>query len=873
MKNLFYIILFNIIVFPLFAQDNTNKLRTLALREYNNNYVLILNTYRYENVWGNSLSKKIRNDLYTKFHGLLVKTGNASANEQKTFSATRATLTGVMSETDYSIPKLIIIIGPEAWMTYRKMTLYAWSTVPILLCGMQETILKDYEYFLNEKLGGNVSLEKHMNSLFEKENFVDIPSSSGSILTYGVLLKDNTTSTIALIKQKMPLVNEIEFIGNEDYSDIIIANKLHKQIQSTFGNSVKFKVSSFDNIANKTRQTNKCFIVRDINLSFPNTITPTFSLNDIETNNNNIIGGSFSTITNYATQICDMAEKIINKKPIANKYIIYNNNKVVLNKVALIYNKLEQTTVYNAIIRNIPDSFIKRNAKYLAILLLSIISSIIFIIRYFKNRNYKLQIKNTLLEYTNLYNEYNAVYQNMPIGAIVIKADGSIQEYNNEGKRLIEEIYKTSIKSFNMLSGKNFITDSDRLDLEKNKELDKKIIIKLRNDATESKLYLKLIIHTLEQNDTKSFIIIIIDNTQVTNQRRNIENTNTILNKALVESQIGLCRLNLFNNKGFATKTWFDNLGVKQDESIIDSFSTVYKEDYKYIEDYINEVKNIQFNENEYLAFAAKDFKKTLNSTIKVIGINNKEHYLRLYSEISKYNPDGGEIITDFLTLNIDDQKEREIVLEQTYLKTKEAEELKQSFIVNMGKEIRTPLNIITLSCMQLLNNINNNEKKYLFEKIEINTNKLLSIITDVVNNSKGKVKSKELHKSLKQEDTTQKTILIAEDNENNFQLLKYMIKTKYKIIHAWNGDEAVLMYKNLQPNVILMDIKMPIMDGYKATEIIRKFDTNVPIIAVTAYAFDNDKNKILNNGFNYYLPKPVNEVELFKLLDQCFQN
>lgn len=106
-------------------------------------------------------------------------------------------------------------------------------------------------------------------------------------------------------------------------------------------------------------------------------------------------------------------------------------------------------------------------------------------------------------------------------------------------------------------------------------------------------------------------------------------------------------------------------------------------------------------------------------------------------------------------------------------------------------------------------------------------------------------------------------TILVAEDNESNFLLFQSILKTEYKLIHAWDGCEAVALCREHNPQLIIMDINMPNMDGYEATREIRKFSKTLPIIAVTAYAFASDKEKILKNGFNGYVSKPINPTKL----------
>ena len=109
-------------------------------------------------------------------------------------------------------------------------------------------------------------------------------------------------------------------------------------------------------------------------------------------------------------------------------------------------------------------------------------------------------------------------------------------------------------------------------------------------------------------------------------------------------------------------------------------------------------------------------------------------------------------------------------------------------------------------------------------------------------------------------------TLLIAEDDSSNYKLYDMMLK-EYTLLHAWNGKEAVELFEQHRPDVILMDIKMPKMDGYEATAEIRKLSSLVPIIAVTAFAFAEDEQRILQSGFNAYLSKPINVPELKKTI------
>ncbi|MDP4289814.1 MAG: response regulator [Bacteroidota bacterium] len=115
----------------------------------------------------------------------------------------------------------------------------------------------------------------------------------------------------------------------------------------------------------------------------------------------------------------------------------------------------------------------------------------------------------------------------------------------------------------------------------------------------------------------------------------------------------------------------------------------------------------------------------------------------------------------------------------------------------------------------------------------------------------------------------TGKQILIAEDEETNYFYLETVLKrTGAVLFRAKNGDEAVKVCED-QPelDLVLMDIKMPDMNGLDATRMIRKFNSTIPIIAQTAYALVGERNKCLNAGCNDYISKPINRESLLKMI------
>ncbi len=103
------------------------------------------------------------------------------------------------------------------------------------------------------------------------------------------------------------------------------------------------------------------------------------------------------------------------------------------------------------------------------------------------------------------------------------------------------------------------------------------------------------------------------------------------------------------------------------------------------------------------------------------------------------------------------------------------------------------------------------------------------------------------------------KRILVAEDNDSNYMLMSYILKKDYEFFRAKNGQEAVEKALAEKPDLVLMDIKMPVMDGLEATRVIKAQVPDLPIIALTANAFDSDRMAAREAGCNDFLSKPVN--------------
>jgi CheY-like chemotaxis protein len=113
------------------------------------------------------------------------------------------------------------------------------------------------------------------------------------------------------------------------------------------------------------------------------------------------------------------------------------------------------------------------------------------------------------------------------------------------------------------------------------------------------------------------------------------------------------------------------------------------------------------------------------------------------------------------------------------------------------------------------------------------------------------------------------KTILVAEDNDSNFILMTYILKRSYQFLRARNGQEAVDMADQGGIDLILMDIKMPVMDGLEATAKIKARHPNLPVVALTANAFDSDRHLAQEAGCDDFLSKPVSSEKCLSTIER----
>jgi CheY-like chemotaxis protein len=116
------------------------------------------------------------------------------------------------------------------------------------------------------------------------------------------------------------------------------------------------------------------------------------------------------------------------------------------------------------------------------------------------------------------------------------------------------------------------------------------------------------------------------------------------------------------------------------------------------------------------------------------------------------------------------------------------------------------------------------------------------------------------------------KTILIAEDNAVNRELLRELLELRsYTVVEACDGSEALLRIEESKPDAVLLDLGMPVLDGFGTISKLRKNPSfaSLPVLAVTAYAMQGDRQRVLDSGFDGYLSKPIDPAALDQELER----
>lgn len=118
-------------------------------------------------------------------------------------------------------------------------------------------------------------------------------------------------------------------------------------------------------------------------------------------------------------------------------------------------------------------------------------------------------------------------------------------------------------------------------------------------------------------------------------------------------------------------------------------------------------------------------------------------------------------------------------------------------------------------------------------------------------------------------QDKKETKVLVVEDDETNFEFIKAVLNGRnFKLVHAWNGTEGVSLFAETKPDLVILDLKLPEMNGYEVLKAIRQLNQHIPVIAQTAMVMNDDRKKAMDSGFTSFISKPFKRDELLSVLD-----
>ncbi len=992
-------------------------------QERQENSILIINSYTQFDEQGRNISEEIKRRILKKDSSRAVIINYAQMNTLTSIMSFRYSMRSLCVQ--YLVnPKILILIGDEAWMTYRVMRLHSFNKTNVILCCVHEDITSNLAaFFTSRKIDDNL--------------MIPTADSLRTRLATGVFEQYNTRQTISLMKRTLPQMEEVVFITTGTYTDTYLENKLRKTIQADFP-ELRLTVNKEDKKDVKNSSTTLPLFNPKrgvlVNLWYQmhrqffdsiqrNTkLNPLFLINERILQDNRTIGGCYPTYKSYTDSVMEIIMRIDNgedPRQIPFKTVIDSTPRI---NISAMENYNLDTRIPKAAYYNYPPTFLERRQNEIAIFILVFI---IVISWYFISRNAIRFKKRMILLFNkkkNLYEEFLMASEIMPVALFFFDSDGKLLRKNGEAKRNIS--LKETISDGEMcLFDANFLTEEHKkairnmepVDLKLNEE--QRLIIRYYLTSKDIK--------SKEQNNTLEIILILIESRALNQERIKNQSFRTIFEYAMKASNMGVAEYNLIDKKGFATKTWYNNLNLTEEDGFKDPLASIDVKDRREIQLFLEE--------------ARRGINNNFNRNIQVRNANGEKHWLNYAIYVMAYSPSEGRIMIAETCVNIDEQKDREYRLEQEMKKAQESDLLKSAFIANMSHEIRTPLNAIIGFSDMLIETEDAKEKEELMQHIEYNNASLLGLVEDIIelarvesevnkptysetdinfllndlvlycqmegakNNLKvtfekpeekciiitdkmrlkqvisnfvtnalkftkageitigyyliddmikiyvsdtgigiseegckkvfnrfvvlehgikgnglglsisksivthldgeigvdsvegggstfwciipcnrdvkiAEIQMKQSKEESKYDTANKETneilrkkikILVAEDEEMLYNELKEIMCGNYELTYATNGEEVIELFLNDIPDMIFMDLVMPLATGYEAAAAIRNIANNLPIIATIDVENISDSDDLLKKGFNDVICHPYKKDEVFKTIER----
>lgn len=683
-------------------------------------YILILNSHNYENSWGTGVSKAIRNAIEEQDPNVIVSVSYAGVADATSFLGGRFGMQSAFSNGRISkkltIPSVLILVGDESWMYYRIMNLRGmWDNVPVVLVDVHSEVMEDFSQF-------------HSSFTISDSAMIPLDKSAHHLPVTALLNKNNEARTVELMKNLMPDLEQIVFLSTGRYQDELALHRLEKIV------ALQYPEVSLRAIYNKDeRKTN---VVQQELSSLPERTAvilgtgkvpaqvnvPVFLLRDKELGGNTVVGGRYPSIANYASQVTDIALQIYNGDSVASFPFSYVTGELpYLNKTALSHFGLERGAlkVPEAVYCNIPPSFLVRHMRVIFLLLLVGVILIIIFLLNLREEYYQNYMASFMVKYKKIHDEYQIVYENMPMGMAYFNNEGRLLNRNGSSDLFFDKVPANEVATFNLFNTR-MIDALTKECITQRQPVDKVFTYDDRS--------LHLVFCYVQSDDEFEILMIVLDYTAIEHEKIANKRAYNRFNFAMDASALGVAERNLMDNSLFATDAWYENLCNERGEIPVNIYHAIVPKDRRKVERFLEDVvKGEQAYYTDILRVQKGD---TL-------------HWIKYVAQLLEYGPDDGRVIIAELVLNIDEQKHYEQELDSALKAAQESDRLKNAFIANMSCEMRNVLDELVVLSNQLIATEDADKKALLMSSIEQNNTLLLKYVEQIIELSKNDVINK----------------------------------------------------------------------------------------------------------------------------------
>lgn len=704
------VLLLGYILYPsaMFAQSSKDEVSKPE-------FVMILNSYSYEQEWSTTLAKEIRNNLEAQKRGIQVNITYAGLAARTSYLADRFAMQGAFAygrlTNKIFVPNVLVLIGDESWMLYRSMDLRGyWEKVPVVLCGVHAEVIKDYKNFFPDKQLPDTA-------------FISLESSASSIKTAAIIESDYTLQTLQLAFTLVPHLQKMYYLSDGSYADVYVKRKLEQSCKNSgiSLHEIRVERSNDASVLQTLEEIPAGSVLVTNGLPVPQCVrVPVLTLRDNTYQSRIPAGGYFAPISAIADETVKAVTHFM-QAGVADSLPYNATPKAAyyLNQTALMHAGLQSAvkSLPDVIDRNIPQPFIVRHIRIIAVILLIAIVLTFVSFRIIYARRYRHNLESLFQRYKSLYDEYQVVYENMPVGLMLFDTDGNLLKRNAETDIFCKWFTRFTSNEFRLFDSE--FVNSEMREALFNKELVSRLVYQ------EDHCYrIQCCLIVDEETEANNILVIVIDNTDIENERKAKEKICGMLNFAMNKAVIGVAEYNLVNGLGFATDAWYDTLNIQRGTT---DFSHIHQclvtEDREKVKSYLEGVRY----------GVSSHFLESLQMQTET----GESHYIRYMIQPLEFAPQSGHIIVAEMILNMDEQIARERELETAMHKAQEADRFKNAFVANMRDEIRVPLKEVIQCAQELVHTQDSERRTELNARIEAGNHQLLKLLDEIINVSK----------------------------------------------------------------------------------------------------------------------------------------